>query len=123
MVNKTKKTSAKAKKKIAKPFSNQLIENYLRYDKSSEKGKPIYVSAKLVARLQEISEKHYKRLSARAIAQALLETFFNDFEGEDTINAFMERIHYEAPSEEELEARKKAAEKAKQNRAAAKTKQ
>ena len=106
------KRSAKAGRSISKAFSDQLVTNYLRYDKSSEKGKPIYVSSDLVDRLQEISEKYYKRLSARAITQALLETFFNDFDGEETVDDFMRLIHYVAPSEKELAARKVAAEKA-----------
>lgn len=105
---------------VSKAFSDQIITNYLRYDKSSEKGKPIYVSSDLIDRLQEISEKYYKRLSARAITQALLETFFNDFNGEETVDEFMRRIHYVAPSERELEARRKAAEKARETRRRAK---
>ncbi|GEM_PF-1730818 len=109
---KAAKRPAKAGRSISKAFSDQLINNYLRYDKSSEKGKPIYVSSDLVERLQVISEKYYKRLSARAITQALLETFFNDFDGEETVDEFMRRIHYVAPSEKELAARKVAAEKA-----------
>lgn len=109
---KATKRPAKTGRSISKAFSDQLINNYLRYDKSSEKGKPIYVSSDLVERLQVISEKYYKRLSARAITQALLETFFNDFDGEETVDEFMRRIHYVAPSEKELAARKVAAEKA-----------
>ncbi len=109
---KAAKRPAKTGRSISKAFSDQLINNYLRYDKSSEKGKPIYVSSDLVERLQVISEKYYKRLSARAITQALLETFFNDFDGEETVDEFMRRIHYVAPSEKELAARKVAAEKA-----------
>ncbi len=106
------KRPSKTGRSISKTFSDQLITNYLRYDKSSEKGKPIYVSSDLVERLQVISEKYYKRLSARAITQALLETFFNDFDGEETVDEFMRRIRYVAPSERELAARKVAAEKA-----------
>ncbi len=119
-VSKTISKPRKKGKPISKSFSDKIIENYLRYDKSSEKGKPIYVSNDLIVRLQEISEKYYKRLSARAIAQALIETFFNEFDGEKTIDDFMDRIHYVAPSEKELEARKVAAAKAKQARAASK---
>ena len=114
------KRPSKSGRSISKTFSDQLITNYLRYDKSSEKGKPIYVSSDLVERLQAISEKYYKRLSARAITQALLETFFNDFNGEETVDEFMRRIHYVAPSERELAARKVAAEKAREARRNAK---
>lgn len=117
---KATKRPAKTGRSISKTFSDQLITNYLRYDKSSEKGKPIYVSSDLVERLQAISEKYYKRLSARAITQALLETFFNDFDGEETVDEFMRRIHYVAPSERELAARKVAAEKAREARRNAK---
>ncbi len=117
---KVAKRTAKTGRSISKAFSDQLITNYLRYDKSSEKGKPIYVSSDLVERLQAISEKYYKRLSARAITQALLETFFNDFDGEETVDEFMRRIHYVAPSEKELAARQVAAEKARQARRNAK---
>ena len=117
---KAAKRPAKTGRSISKTFSDQLITNYLRYDKSSEKGKPIYVSSDLVERLQAISEKYYKRLSARAITQALLETFFNDFDGEETVDEFMRRIHYVAPSERELAARKVAAEKAREARRNAK---
>ncbi len=118
--SKAVKRPSKSGRSISKTFSDQLITNYLRYDKSSEKGKPIYVSSDLVERLQAISEKYYKRLSARAITQALLETFFNDFDGEETVDEFMRRIHYVAPSERELAARKVAAEKAREARRNAK---
>lgn len=117
---KAPKRAGKAGHTVSKAFADQLINNYLRYDKSSEKGKPIYVSSDLVNRLQEISEKYHKRLSARAITQALLETFFNDFDGEETVDEFMRRIHYVAPSEKELAARKIAAEKAREARRNAK---
>ena len=117
---KAPKRPSKAGHTVSKAFADQLINNYLRYDKSSEKGKPIYVSSDLVNRLQEISEKYHKRLSARAITQALLETFFNEFDGEDTVDEFMRRIHYVAPSEKELAARKIAAEKAREARRKAK---
>ena len=118
--SKAPKRPSKAGHTVSKAFADQLINNYLRYDKSSEKGKPIYVSSDLVNRLQEISEKYHKRLSARAITQALLETFFNEFDGEDTVDEFMRRIHYVAPSEKELAARKIAAEKAREARRKAK---
>ncbi len=114
------KRAAKSGRSVSKAFSDMLIGNYLRYDKSSEKGKPIYVSADLADRLQAISEKYHKRLSARAITQALLETFFNDFDGEETVDEFMRRIRYVAPSEKELAARKVAAEKAREARRSAK---
>ena len=117
---KAPKRPSKAGHTVSKAFADQLINNYLRYDKSSEKGKPIYVSSDLVNRLQEISEKYHKRLSTRAITQALLETFFNEFDGEDTVDEFMRRIHYVAPSEKELAARKIAAEKAREARRKAK---
>ncbi len=117
---KAAKRPAKTGRSISKAFSDQLINNYLRYDKSSEKGKPIYVSSDLVERLQAISEKYHKRLSARAVTQALLETFFNDFDGEETVDEFMRRIRYVAPSEKELAARQVATEKARQARRNAK---
>ena len=79
-----------------------------------------YLPLRDIATRQEISEKYHKRLSARAITQALLETFFNEFDGEDTVDEFMRRIHYVAPSEKELAARKIAAEKAREARRKAK---
>lgn len=117
---KAAKRTVKSGRSVTKAFSDVLISNYLRYDKSSEKGKPIYVSADLADRLQAISEKYHKRLSARAITQALLETFFNDFDGEETVDEFMRRIRYVAPSDKELAARKIAAEKAREARRNAK---
>ncbi|MDD5862589.1 MAG: ParA family protein [Prevotella sp.] len=108
------------KKHYSKDMADSIIDGYFAYDKTSDKGKAVRVPATLLDELQVISDKYYKRLSVRTMVAALIQTFVKDYNGEEVIDKFMDRIHFVAPTEDELEARKEAAEKAKAMREAAK---
>ena len=105
--------------KLPKSVLDVLNTNLTRYNGNSEKGKPVYLPVALIERLQELSNRHYKRLSARALAAAILDTILNTCNTEEILDNYMESIHYIPPTEEELEARFAAAEKAKAARARA----
>lgn len=105
--------------KLPKSVLDVLNANLTRYNGNSEKGKPVYLPVALIERLQELSNRHYKRLSARALAAAILDTILNTCNPEEILDNYMESIHYIPPTEEELEARFAAAEKAKAARARA----
>ena len=105
--------------KLPKPILDILNSNLTRFNGNSEKGKPVYLPVALIERLQELSNRHYKRLSARALAAAILDTILNTCNPEEILDNYMESIHYIPPTEEELEARFAAAEKAKAARARA----
>lgn len=105
--------------KLPKSILEVLNANLTRYNGNSEKGKPVYLPVALIERLQELSNRHYKRLSARALAAAILDTILNTCNPEEILDNYMESIHYIPPTEEELEARFAAAEKAKAARARA----
>ena len=105
--------------KLPKSVLDVLNTNLTRYNGNSEKGKPVYLPVALIERLQELSNRHYKRLSARALAAAILDTILNTCKPEEILDMYMESIHYGTPTEEELEARFAAAEKAKAARARA----
>lgn len=106
--------------KLPKSVLDVLNTNLTRYNGNSEKGKPVYIPVALIERLQELSNRHYKRLSARALAAAILDTILNTCNSEEILDNYMESIHYTPPTAEELEARFAAAEKAKAARAAKK---
>ena len=106
--------------KLPKSVLDVLNTNLTRYNGNSEKGKPVYLPVALIERLQELSNRHYKRLSARALAAAILDTILNTCKPEEILDIYMESIHYVPPTEEELEARFAAAEKAKAARRAKK---
>ena len=106
--------------KLPKSVLDVLNTNLTRYNGNSEKGKPVYLPVALIERLQELSNRHYKRLSARALAAAILDTILNTCNPEEILDNYMESIHYIPPTEEELEARFAAAEKAKAARRAKK---
>ena len=105
--------------KLPKSVLDVLNTNLTRYNGNSEKGKPVYLPVAIVERLQELSNRHYKRVSARALAAAILDTILNTCNPEEILDNYMESIHYIPPTEEELEARFAAAEKAKAARARA----
>ena len=105
--------------KLPKSVLDVLNTNLTRYNGNSEKGKPVYLPGAIVERLQELSNRHYKRVSARALAAAILDTILNTCNPEEILDNYMESIHYIPPTEEELEARFAAAEKAKAARARA----
>ena len=103
--------------KLPKSVLDVLNTNLTRYNGNSEKGKPVYLPVALIERLQELSNRHYKRLSARALAAAILDTILNTCNPEEILDNYMESIHYIPPTEEEIEARVAAAKKAKAARA------
>ena len=115
-----KAKSAPTSGKLPKSVLDVLNSNLTRFNGNSEKGKPVYLPVALIERLQELSNRHYKRLSARALAAAILDTILNTCNPEEILDNYMESIHYIPPTEEELEARVAAAEKAKAARAAKK---
>ena len=106
--------------KLPKPILDILNSNLTRFNGNSEKGKPVYLPVALIERLQELSNRHYKRVSARALAASILDTVINHCNIEEILDKYMESIHYVPPTAEELEARIAAAEKAKAARAAKK---
>ena len=106
--------------KLPKSILDILNSNLTRYNGNSEKGKPVYLPVALIERLQELSNRHYKRLSARALAAAILDTILNTCKPEEILDMYMETIHYVPPTAEEIKARNVAAEKAKAARAAKK---
>ena len=106
--------------KLPKSILDVLNSNLTRYNGNSEKGKPVYLPVAIIERLQELSNRHYKRLSARALAAAILDTILNTCKPEEILDMYMESIHYVPPTSEELEARAAAAEKAKAARRAKK---
>ena len=105
--------------KLPKSILEVLNSNLTRYNGNSEKGKPVYLPVALIERLQELSNRHYKRLSARALAAAILDTILNTCNPEEILDNYMESIHYTPPTAEEIKARNVAAEKAKAARARA----
>lgn len=105
--------------KLPKPILDILNSNLTRFNGNSEKGKPVYLPVALIERLQELSNRHYKRVSARALAAAILDTILNTCNPEEILDNYMESIHYTPPTAEEIKARNVAAEKAKAARARA----
>ena len=106
--------------KLPKSILEVLTANLTRYNGNSEKGKPVYLPVAIVERLQELSNRHYKRVSARALTAAILDTILNTCNSEEILDNYMESIHYTPPTEDELKARFAAAEKAKAARRAKK---
>ena len=106
--------------KLPKSILDVLNSNLTRFNGNPEKGKPVYLPVALIERLQELSNRHYKRLSARALAAAILDTILNTCKPEEILDIYMESIHYVPPTAEEIKARNVAAEKAKAARAAKK---
>ena len=106
--------------KLPKPILDVLNSNLTRFNGNSEKGKPVYLPVALIERLQELSNRHYKRVSARALAASILDTVINRCNTEEILDMYMESIHYVPPTEEEIEARMAAAKKAKAARASKK---
>ena len=105
--------------KLPKSILDVLNSNLTRFNGNPEKGKPVYLPVALIERLQELSNRHYKRVSARALAAAILDTILNTCNSEEILDNYMESIHYTPPTAEEIKARNVAAEKAKAARARA----
>lgn len=109
--------------KLPKTLVDNILTNITKYNGNSEKGKPVYMPAAVVERLQELSNRHYKRVSARAIATAILDTVLSHCSPEEILDTYMQLIQYTPPTAEELEARAAAAEKARKFRASYKKRQ
>ena len=108
---------------LPKSLVDNILLNITKYNGNSEKGKPVYMPAAVVERLQELSNRHYKRVSARAIATAILDAVLNNCKPEEIMDMYMQYIQYTPPTAEELEARAAAAEKARKFRASYKKRQ
>lgn len=102
---------------------DNILSNITRYNGNGEKGKPVYMPAAVVEKLQELSQRHYKRVSARAIATAILDAVLTHCKPEEIMDAYMQSIQYTPPTDEELAARAVAAEKARKFRASYKKRQ
>lgn len=103
--------------KLPRPLVDNILNNITKYNGNSEKGKPVYMPVAVVEKLQELSNRHYKRVSARAIATAILDAVLNNCNPEDIMDTYMQSIQYTPPTAEELAARAAAAEKARKFRA------
>lgn len=114
------KKVTKATPSIPKKMSDKIMSNLTKFNGSSDAGKPIYMSTNIIDRLNEISDKYHRRISVRAIARAVLDSFINDFNGEEIIDEYMKQIGYSEPTKEELEERNKLAEKARLRRSKSK---
>ena len=108
---------------LPKSLIDDILKNVTKYNGNSEKGKPVYMPAAVVERLQELSKRHYKRVSARAIATAILDAVLNNCKPEEIMDMYMQSIQYTPPTAKELEARAAAAEKARKFRASCKKQQ
>ena len=112
--NVSEKTSNRSE--LPKGFQDKFFDNIFSYDRSPDKGRPVYISSDILDQLQELSERHYKRLSVRTIVQSVLATFLT-FDTDKAVDAFLTKINFQVPTQKELDARKAAAEKAKKRRA------
>ena len=108
---------------LSKPLVDNILRNITKYNGNSERGKPVYMPAAVVEKLQELSQRHYKRVSARAIATAILDAVLTHCNPEEILDMYMHSIQYTPPTAEELAARAAAAEKARKFRASYKKRQ
>lgn len=104
------------KKFLPKEMSQKVIDNFLRYDRSADKGMSMSIPTELNDALKKISNGKYKRLSARTIASAILAAVIENYDIDTIIDQFFERIHYTTPTDEQLEDRRKATERVKKYR-------
>lgn len=114
---KTKDTDSSNLPELPRNFQDRFFDNIFSFDRSPERGRPVYISDKLLNRLQALSERHYKRLTMRTLVQSVLATFLS-YDTDKSIDEFLDKINFQVPTQEVLDARKTAAEKAKQRRAA-----
>lgn len=110
------------KKKDSLSFTDSVKKNITKWNGSNETGKPVYFSENILSALRNMSEKYHRRVSVRAIAQAVLDTFINELDGSKIIDEYMKEIGYQEPSAEKLTHNKLMAEQAKKRRAAEKNK-
>lgn len=112
-----KKSTRTTAKDFSEDLSNSIVENFIRYDRISGECLPVTIPVDVSERLQEFVKKYHRRLSARSIVTALIETFISDFDGNGVMQQFLDRIHYVPPTEKELAIREKNALKAREQRA------
>lgn len=124
-----KTKSAKTKKvtevpsnlpELPKNFQDKFFDNIFSYDRSPDKGRPVYISSDILGKLQELSERHYKRLSVRTLVQSVMASFLS-YNTDKAISDFLKKINFQVPTDEEQEKKKVAAEKARERRAAEKS--
>lgn len=101
---------------LPKNFQDKFFDNIFSYDRSPDRGKPVYISSALLQKLQELSEKHYRRISVRTLVQSVLETFMS-YDADKAVSDFLKKINFKVPTDKELEVKKKAAKKARERRA------
>lgn len=109
------KMQTPARAALSDDFAGTLVENFIRYDRISGQCLPVTIPVDVSERLQEFVRKYRRRLSARSIVTALVETFISGA-GDEVMGRFLDRIHYIPPTEEELAAREKNAKRAREQR-------
>ena len=119
-VQKTSRSKRKATKATIQAFNDELagtlIENFMRYDRISGSCQAVTIPVDVSEKLQEFVKKYHRRLSARSIVSALIETFISDYDGDSVMQQFLNRIHYTPPTEKEIQNREKNARKARELR-------
>lgn len=113
-------SSYSVKSSNSSPLEESVKRNITKYNGISETGKPIYVSEDIIAKLRGACEKYHRRVSVRALAQAMLDSLINDMNGLKFLDDYMKEIGYKEPSAEKLAYNKALADKAKERRAAEK---
>lgn len=113
---KTEKKDKKDLKTLPKDISQKISDNFLRYDRSADKGMSMFIPTEINEALKEISNEKYKRLSARTIASAILATVIENYDIDAVIEQFFENINYSAPTDKQLEERRKATERVRKHR-------
>lgn len=105
---------------LPKNFQDKFFDNIFSYDRSPDKGRPVYISSEILGKLQELSERHYKRLCVRTLVQSVLASFLS-YDTDKAVSDFLKKINFQVPTDEEQEKKKVAAEKARERRAAEKS--
>lgn len=91
---------------LPKSFQDKFFDNIFSYDRSPDKGRPVYISSDILDKLQALSERHYKRLSLRALVQSVLASFLS-YDTDSAVETFLAKINFQVPTDKEIEARKK----------------
>lgn len=103
-------------KSLPKELSQKISDNFLRYDRSADKGMSMFIPTEINEALKEISNEKYKRLSARTIASAILASVIENYDVDAVIDQFFKAINYSVPTEKQLEDRRKATERVRKHR-------
>lgn len=113
---KPKRKEKKDMKTLPKDMSQKISDNFLRYDRSADKGMSMFIPTEINEALKEISNEKYKRLSARTIASAILASVIENYDIDAVIDQFFANINYSVPTEKQLEDRRKATERVRKHR-------